>query len=93
MSLRRANGSPIATTTVGSTDSASVVIAETLAEVADRDVDDLPRLSQSVDPDALDAVFAADGADGRLAFAYAGYDVVLDASGSVEVHSEATITS
>ncbi|AGN01008.1 hypothetical protein L593_05295 [Salinarchaeum sp. Harcht-Bsk1] len=92
MSLQAADGTPIATTTVEQTDSASVVISQIVTDVADETIDDLPTLANSVDPDALDAVFASEGAIGRLTFVFAGYDILLDSSGAVEVHQSGTIT-
>ncbi|CQR53277.1 MULTISPECIES: HalOD1 output domain-containing protein [Haloferax] len=44
----------------------------------------LPPLAQTIDPDALEAVFDCSN-DALLSFSYAGYRVTLDALGSIEV--------
>jgi hypothetical protein len=48
----------------------------------------LPPLYESIDPDALDALFeSADGNSVQVEFEYAGRHVVVDSSGRVGVSS------
>jgi len=63
----------------------STAIVQAVNTSADRPVADLPPLYEVVDPDALDALFADDGAFGVVTFEYAGHDVTVRADGTVEV--------
>jgi len=67
--------------------SPSETVVEAVAEFKDVDPVDLsPALYDAVDPDALDALFGADGfADGRVEFVYAGCEVEIDSAGQVVV--------
>ncbi|NHN58333.1 MULTISPECIES: HalOD1 output domain-containing protein [Halorussus] len=77
-------------------ESVSQRVIDAVAEATGRDPTDVGPLYHVIDPDALDRLFAATGAGGRngghVEFAFAGCDVVVRGSGSVEVteHSVAT---
>jgi hypothetical protein len=65
-------------------------IVAAIADTADTSHRELPPLYEVIDPDALDRLFTPtyDGdtrSDGRVRFAYAGYEVVVHSTGSVEV--------
>jgi hypothetical protein len=45
---------------------------------------ELPPLASTIDPDALDSLFA-DGVTGRISFTYAGYDVTIHAGERLEI--------
>ena len=65
-------------------------VLEAVSEARDVDVLDLPPLYDTVDPDALDVLFAdrpgdAGARSGTLAFEYADSTVVLDGDGTVTV--------
>lgn len=51
---------------------------------------DLPPLAMSVDPDALDDLFA-DDVRGRLSFSYAGYEVTIRGGGRLEIVPDADV--
>lgn len=60
-----------------------VTVVDAVGEVADEPLADLPSLADTVDPDALDAIFARDGGDRdgvrEVSFEYGGYEVrILD---------------
>lgn len=84
---------PLATATVGVSESASIVICETVSEAAGTPIDELPPLGRTLDPDAVDALFPADESRGSLVFQYAGHDVVVTSDGTIEVFREATLTN
>ena len=71
------------------TDSVSVSLLMNVAGLDERDLTELPALAESIDPDALDDLFAprADGtvrqSDCTLAFTYAGYEVRVETDGSI----------
>ncbi|WP_410767665.1 HalOD1 output domain-containing protein [Haloferax sp. DFSO60] len=44
----------------------------------------LPPLARTIDPDALDAIFA-DAQNARLSFSYAGFDITIDSNDSIEL--------
>lgn len=72
----------------------SEVISELLAEDVG-DVTELPPLSESVDPDALDAIFAtrADGTrrvGGAVSFDHAGYHITVEREGEYVIRVEQT---
>ncbi|MFW5934217.1 MAG: HalOD1 output domain-containing protein [Halolamina sp.] len=64
----------------------SIAVVEAVAATRGRRVENLPTLQQSVDPDALDALFTGD-ADSvlRLSFEYAGTSVTLYGDGRIDV--------
>lgn len=70
--------------------SLTTAIVEVVAEVDGVDPRDLDRLTEAVDPEALDAIFAPSptgGArhQGRVSFVYAGHRVTVHGSGDIEV--------
>lgn len=71
----------------------STAVVEAIAAEADRDPTELPPLFDTIDPDALDAIFSTqpDGTprrDGEVVFPYAGYRVCVSADRTVEVRSD-----
>jgi hypothetical protein len=83
---------------VAADESFSEAVVSAVADVSDTDpVPDpagdgaaaLDPLFTAVDPDALDAVFGggsrADGANGRITFAYSGHEVSVHSEGRVSV--------
>lgn len=78
---------PLARTRVGADDRPSDAVVAAVAAVTDRDPLSLPPLADAIDPDALDGLFAtATGPGGRVAFAFAGFDVVVTGDGGVGVY-------
>ena len=72
-------------------ESASTVVVAAVAAVAETDPLELQPLRESVDPDALDDLFAKTCGGrarelGCIEFPYDDYRVVVDASGEIEVH-------
>lgn len=57
----------------------TTAIITTVAALADVPADELPPLYDSIDPDALDALFdsSSDRSDLRLSFSYFEYDVTV----------------
>ncbi|WP_266078092.1 HalOD1 output domain-containing protein [Haladaptatus caseinilyticus] len=53
-----------------------IVVA--VADRAEVKTNDLPRLYDSIDPDALNAMVEHGGQDLRISFSFAGYEVVVD---------------
>jgi hypothetical protein len=71
--------------------SLSTVVVAAVAAVAEADPLELQPLRESVDPDALDDLFASTRGGivretGQIAFPIDDYLVVVDASGEIEVH-------
>lgn len=67
---------------------ADSVVTE-VADLAGVDPLDLPALFDRIDPDALDSL--VDGLDnGEVEFDYAGFEVVVDSSGTVDVEGPST---
>ncbi len=64
--------------------SASERVVRAVANHADADPLELPRLYDTVDPEALDAVVDA-LSDGEVSFRYAGYAITVESSGTVEL--------
>lgn len=62
-------------------------IIETVASRSGRDIEELPRLYDVVDPELLDGLFDAerDYLDGHLSFEYAGYAVTVEVGGALEI--------
>ncbi|ADD05610.1 uncharacterized protein Nmag_2040 [Natrialba magadii ATCC 43099] len=76
------------------TDSASERVILTIAALTDTAPEDLPPLLRVIDPDALDRVVeraATNAAAGEqeVWFAYAGFDVGLNSTGTITVRGEA----
>jgi hypothetical protein len=69
----------------GTVDEVSRRVVESVADAAGTGPTALPSLTDVVDPDALDALFAGDRANGRVTFRYAGYRVTVDADRRVSV--------
>ncbi|WP_460920194.1 HalOD1 output domain-containing protein [Salinarchaeum chitinilyticum] len=84
---------PLASTTVEDSSSTSVAVCELVSRVSDTPVRDLPPLEAAIDADCLNGVFSGESADGHLSFQFAGYDVVARSSDTVEVYTEATVTT
>lgn len=61
-------------------------IIEALAEETDTDPLALPPLYETIDPEALDRLFA-DRDDGTVTFSYCGYAVTVQHNGEVIVHT------
>ena len=69
---------------------ASVAVVEAVAAREGVDPKDLPSpLYESVNPDALDALFR--GSPGQVTFEYLGYRVVVGSSGEVDLEPTATV--
>lgn len=62
--------------------STNVVLS--VAAIENAEPTELPPLASTVDPDALDSLFA-DGVSGRISFSYAGYDVTVHAGERLEI--------
>ena len=66
------------------TDSVSTTIALAVAALEDSDIEEVPKLAEVVDPDAMERLFA-EKPDGRpreggmLSFTLAGYEITLEA--------------
>ncbi|MFC7018883.1 MULTISPECIES: HalOD1 output domain-containing protein [Haloarcula] len=60
-------------------------VVDAVAEAAGTAPTALPSLTDVVDPDALDALFAGDRANGEVTFRYAGYRVTVSADRRVTV--------
>lgn len=61
----------------------SVVIVDVLAEIADEDALAMPPLIESVDPDPLDTLFAADNRGLTIEFEYADHRVAVYCDGEI----------
>jgi len=71
-------------------ESVSERVIEAVATTSNADPLELPPLYDAVDPDALDALVTGI-ADGKVMFAYAGYEVTLTSEGAVTIE-ETTAT-
>lgn len=67
----------------------SVEIIETVASATGRDACELPRLHESVDPEAIDTLLAPDANTPRggvhISFEYAGVGVTAERDGGLEI--------
>lgn len=67
----------------------SVEIIETVASATGRDARELPRLHESVDPEAIDTLLAPDANTPRggvhISFEYAGVGVTAERDGGLEI--------
>lgn len=75
----------------------SHAIITTVAALADVPADELPPLYDSIDPDALDALFDSSGdrSDLQLSFSYFEYDVTVHQEGEIvvtAVNRDASVT-
>lgn len=87
MSPRQVDDQPLLETMANEDESLSVAICDLLSRATETSVRELPPLGNSIDPDALDAVFDGESASGWLVFEYAGYDVLVRSNGAVELYS------
>jgi len=71
----------------GSGAAASMRVVRRVARETGADTAELPPLYDSIDPDALDAVVES-AATTSVTFTYAGYDVTVDADGTVSTAPE-----
>ncbi|WP_339104716.1 HalOD1 output domain-containing protein [Haloterrigena salinisoli] len=87
---------------IGSTDNGfdgDISIAVVTAIASERGVEptELPPLYESLDPDALDALFAPTRTGGprrgRLEFTYAGHEVVVECGSDLEISVDGTSTT
>ena len=68
--------------------SASGQVAKSIADKEGTDPLDIPPLYESVDPDALDALFTPDSREpvlGEVTFTHAGYEVTVAYDGEVVI--------
>ena len=63
----------------------STAVVDCVAAVSDCHIEELPLLAEAVDPDALDELCARQWT-GKVVFSYAGYCVVVNSEGGIEVH-------
>lgn len=75
-----------ANASVETTNPPSTRIALELAEAADRRVDELTPLAETIDPEALDSIFEQRAApDAHVTFTHEGYSITVTGDGSVLV--------
>lgn len=67
-------------------------VVHTVATKLDADPLDLPQLYETIDPDALNACIRA-LTEGELSFSYAGVEVTVDASGTIQVTDPSSHTA
>lgn len=82
----------------GCEETASEAVVSAVTELTGADPKTIEPLYSAVDPDALDALFAADrdGEDRsscRVAFTYCGCDVVVSGDGAVRVSRQQEVNS
>lgn len=67
-------------------------VVSAVAEVEQTDPIELPPLYDAIDPEALNTLFTARSDPGldQITFQYAGYTIVIQASGEVQVRSATT---
>ena len=78
------------TVELGSGDETSPVCAvvSAVADVEGTDPVELPPLYDAIDPDSLNKLFASGSESvNRISFDYAGYSIVVEATGTVRVRS------
>ena len=68
----------------------SIQIINAVSDAADCPLEELEPLYDAIDPDALDRLYTPTyhgdvRSDGEVIFSYAGYQVVVDSSGTVEL--------
>lgn len=88
-------GYPVKT---GSSNDPIYQICTSVAEQTDTDICKLPPLSETIDPNALDAFLrSSDSSDTQptrsVEFSYCGYRVIADSTGQVKLHPEPESTS
>lgn len=64
---------------------ASTAVVQAVAAAAETSPEELPPLTDVVDPDALDVLFSSTGTSGSIRFRYAGYHVTVFSDGTVTV--------
>ena len=64
---------------------ASTAVVQAVAAAAETPPDELPPLTDVVDPDALDALCAESDTSGCIAFSYCGYTVTVGIDGAVSI--------
>jgi hypothetical protein len=63
-----------------------VIIAETVSDALNTPIDDLPSLSQSIDPEGVNAIITDDRShDVTVTFSYAGLRVLIHSTNTVYV--------
>lgn len=80
--------SPVVSARWDESDSASLAVVSAVASASGTDPTALPPLQETVDADALDTLAAnrsGSGGSTRVSFAYAGWAVLVDSGGIVEV--------
>jgi len=63
----------------------SAAVVRALGAVTDTPVQEVPALYDSVDPDALDALFRDRDAEGEVRFEHAGHRVTVHSSGEIRL--------
>lgn len=68
-------------------DTPVVKICEMLGDITDQAPEDIPAIRDSIEPDALNTLYAGDRTDSypRLTFTYAGYLIVIDCDRRIKV--------
>lgn len=67
---------------------ASTNVVLSVAAIEGTEPTSLPPLATTIDPDALDSLFAG-GVRGRISFQYTGYEVTVHSDGRIEIVPEA----
>lgn len=80
------DGSPLIETDAGGESITSTVILA-VSSLTDTAPDDLPPLFETVDPDALDALFQQPRSAGHVAFQYYGHRIEVNADNVIRVYS------
>ncbi|WP_458205600.1 HalOD1 output domain-containing protein [Haladaptatus sp. NG-SE-30] len=60
-------------------------VVAAVADEADTRTTELPPLYHSIDPDALNEMVERGGNDFTISFSFAGYEVLVDGDGSIEI--------
>ncbi|UPV73982.1 hypothetical protein M0R89_15760 [Halorussus limi] len=83
---------PVVTSEVGDGESVAEAIVTAVSSASDADERELRPLYDTIDPDALDALFRPVRSDvshqreGRVAFEYGGHEVCVESGGTVRVY-------
>lgn len=83
---RKIDREPAAEVSPADDEGVSLAVARAVGVAADRDALDLPALAETIDPDALDALFPSHGEPVSVEFEYAGYGVVVREDRTIEVY-------
>jgi hypothetical protein len=81
---------PLARTQLSAGRSLSVAVCDAVSRAAGAPIDGLPPLAETIDPDALDALFHDDAVHGSVTFRYADHDVQIEADRSIEIYEAGT---